>query len=988
MLKDLEHLIDRIGELGNHHRKYTHFITQHMDLLTERLEESGAIDEVHFRSAAPDIDLEMDLVCEMGLDETEKLNFLGCYFGFQLLNLNIRAVDVLRLGLSSGSNRFEVYRDFMLQMGRDLRRLTAAYMAKLFRLFLAEADRPEFVICGVGTRADQDDLDLGIIDDGSERRGAFNHAVGKLQREMLRRAIPPHLHLSEHVGVQSFSASIAEYVALLESEIQDFIIINEMLGARPILGSRKLFEEFTAEVTDRYYYDPEGDNRYHEGYLRGMMGEIRALLLRKLPRDSVHPKSDALRIIKGMLAAKKTVFGIKEVNAWRILEELMARDPENMQNYADLEDALSFIEVFRFLYQMLEVQEEDILLKEAGSRARLESVALLMGYRDTGVVRAYDHLLIHYQEHVQSIRDAAHALQDDLLHHLERTSVFSNFLQDRETGLVSWDKKNNVATEFVAALRFFRGTRFWDDVMSPIEQNRELLHEFVDDFMALDRESRRLLVQRYAKWGEVTCLVILRLLVLLHQQRRHVNAGVLFRELSGAFVTRMSGVSDVIPRMAAVFEHYPKLMNDFLVGLRNEDRERFTRIFDAEVWSEEVEPLRQNLLYFCELHCSSSHYFKRFLQRTMDRHARYVRHLHEPEQLKIIAKGIFARIESFPTFERKKEELGSYYDLEFLRIGLECREGAPSERINAEFTEFVDNYLESLFEVCKQEVISKSERRIRTRDLLAVYAAGGHGRKLAFDDDYDLIILLDSDDPEIREYCGKILTRMNSEIIKRGTMPQYRFAERFGNYVTTFSELETLFASPDEVAFIDMSQLMGVRKIVGSKKFEKALYERIIRPHILDHRDDFVRQIAGEIRSRHEAVDQGIISALDIKETKGGLRDIELTLLILMAKSDLWHPVTQELQGPLAEHLPHRADDLERIFRAFRDLKHVRDIYRLAVAAEDDLLPEELGYLAHVLGYCDTEDCERGRQRLVDELIARTAEVAGIVYSLLEEQGI
>jgi hypothetical protein len=104
-----------------------------------------------------------------------------------------------------------------------------------------------------------------------------------------------------------------------------------------------------------------------------MMGEARALLLRKLPNDSVHPKRDALRIIKGLLAAQKTVFGIKEVNAWRILEELMARDAGNLQTYTDLEDALSFIEVFRFLYQLLEVQEEKILLKEDGSRAQLES---------------------------------------------------------------------------------------------------------------------------------------------------------------------------------------------------------------------------------------------------------------------------------------------------------------------------------------------------------------------------------------------------------------------------------------------------------------------------------------------------------------------------------------------------------------------------------------------------------------------------------------
>jgi UTP:GlnB (protein PII) uridylyltransferase len=274
---------------------------------------------------------------------------------------------------------------------------------------------------------------------------------------------------------------------------------------------------------------------------------------------------------------------------------------------------------------------------------------------------------------------------------------------------------------------------------------------------------------------------------------------------------------------------------------------------------------------------------------------------------------------------------------------------------------------------------------VRTRDLLAVYAAGGHGRKLAFDDDYDLIILLNSEDPEIRDYCGKIMARMNSEIIKRGTMPQYRFAERFGNYVTTFKELTDLFETPDEVTFIDMSQLMGARKIVGSEKFEAELYRRIIRPFILDDRDRFVAQIAGEIRSRHQAVDQGVISPLDIKETKGGLRDIELLLLILMAKSDLWLPVTQELYAPLAEGFPHRAGDLKQIFKSFRDLKHVRDIYRLTVAAEDVLLPEELDFLAQVLGYGDEAGGGKGPRKLVESLVERTEQVSSLVYSLLDE---
>jgi len=985
MLSDFNRLKTRIGKLGNHHRKYTHFIAKYKDLLSERLEESGAIDEVHFWAAAPDLAQEMDVVCEMGHDEKERLDFLGCFFAFQLLNLNTRAVDVLRLGLASETDRYEVYRDFMLLTGRDLRRLTSAYMGKLLEIFLAQEDPLDFVICGVGTRADQDDLDLGIIDSDPDRRDTLNHTIASLQREMLRRAIPLHLHLSEHVGERSFSASVDEYGALLDGAIRDFIIITELLGARPIIGNRSLFADFTSRVTDRYYYDPGQDNRYHEGYLRGMMGEINDLLLRKMPDDSVHPKRDALRIIKGLLSARKTVLGIKEVNAWRILEELMARDPEHMQIYGELEDALSFIEVFRFLYQLLEVQEEKILLQEKGSRAQLEEVAALMGYRNVGVVRSYEHLLIHYHEHVQTVRKVARILVDDLRDHLERISVFAEYLGGRDTNAEGEKKENNIAVEFVETLRFFRGTRFWDDVMSPMRKNRELVIEFVDDFMSLRDGDRAKLVRRYAKWSDSTIKVVMQLLILLHEQRSHENARTLHRELSTALLDRLKTSTDVIPRVTALFDHYPKLLNDFLTGLSETDRDRFTRIFENTVWDTEVESLRKDLFHFCSLHCTSSHYFRRFLQRTVDRYPKCIRHLRKTEMLELIAKGFFARFETFPTFDRKRKELGSYYDLEFLRIGLECREGLPIEQVNAEFTEFVDNYLESLFDVCKQEVSTHTSERIRTRDLLAIYAAGGHGRKLAFDDDYDLVILLNSDDPRIRDYCGRIMTLMNSEIIKRGTMPQYRFAERFGHYVTTFSELKRLFDTPDDVAFIDMSQLLGARKIVGSKKNEAELYRQIIRPHILDNETYFTSRMADEIRSRHLAVDQGIISTLNIKETKGGLRDIELMLMILMARAGFWLPVTWDLQQHLVTRFEHRTEDLEVMFAAFRHLKHIRDIYHLTVAAEDDILPEEMGHLAWVQGYSDGPDDDAGQQVLLDDIITRTEQVADIVRDLLVE---
>lgn len=124
---------------------------------------------------------------------------------------------------------------------------------------------------------------------------------------------------------------------------------------------------------------------------------------------------------------------------------------------------------------------------------------------------------------------------------------------------------------------------------------------------------------------------------------------------------------------------------------------------------------------------------------------------------------------------------------------------------------------------------------------------------------------------------------------------------------------------------------------------------------------------------------------MDVKETRGGLRDMELLLMILMAHFRIWHPVTHELRAILAERMEHRKDDLDRIFESYTFIKRCRDIYRLTVAAEDEILEEEVGYLAYALGYCDEPECRLGRASLVDKIGSITNEAAGIVDSFLEE---
>jgi hypothetical protein len=949
MLERVARLKERAYDLGNHHRKHLRNIATHIDALVDRLEACGKIDQVHFWSSAPDLANEMDTVMDVGRDEEEKLSFLGCYYAFRFLHMNIRAIDVLALNLATSEDEYTVYKDFMRQIGNEFRALTACHMERLLKLFLGGEKRPEFVICGVGTRADQDDIDVGIIDDGSENRKDLNLAVGRLQHTMLKQAVPLHLYLSEHVGSQSYSASIDEYDDLLKREIQDFVIITEMLGAAPIIGSSLVFRKFRREVTQRYYYQRHGDNRYHEGYLRGLLGEVRSLQIRRMNTNSINPKDDGLRMLKGIIFAGKSIFNIRKVNAWDILKQLEERDPNHKEIFHTLDRSLTFLEIFRFLYQLFVVQEDEIYLGGENTISNLQAVAKAMGYKDVGVIKAWDHLLIHYYEHVNRIKDPIETLLTDVIQHLENISVFSNMLSKDTPGQ---PYGGNLAIDFIQASRFFRGTKFWDDVLEVLEsEDGTILKRFVEDFNSLAPAQKQQLLAQYADWGNYAFMVLMRLLVILHQNRKKTAFEPLFHELNQDSLEALKKSQDVIHRITRIFNHYPRLVNNYLLALSEEDQLQFMTLLEQNIWEEEVALLRDQVVNLCKLHCCSNRYFKRFFQRIINEYPECIQYLDDPDRLKELAKGLFGRVDNLRTFGEKKRQLGQYHDIEFFRVGLKTLAGAPIEETNAQFTEFSDNYLETLFGVCKQEVEQERGEKLTTKDLLAVFAAGGHAREQAFDDDYDIIVLLNSGDAELRNNCTAIISKMNTELVKRGTLPHFRFADRFGSFVTLFEELEQLFRGDTEDAFIDKSQILGARMVVGSRRFENDFRDIIIQPHIFNTKETYIRQMAQEIRSRHLGENGTKEDGINIKEYHGGLRDIEMVMLMYKAVFQIQTPVSTRLFHELSQKIPSQSLDLQKLSETFSFLKRLRDIYRLTVAAEDTICLQNLDRVVTIMEY-------------------------------------
>jgi hypothetical protein len=367
----------------------------------------------------------------------------------------------------------------------------------------------------------------------------------------------------------------------------------------------------------------------------------------------------------------------------------------------------------------------------------------------------------------------------------------------------------------------------------------------------------------------------------------------------------------------------------------------------------------------------------------VQKYPEYIQYLDDTDNLGRIAKGLLARVDSLPTFAEKKKALGDYYDLEFLRVGLNTLQSTPIGTTNVQFTEFSDTYLQTLSDICKDAVDDQMDRKVETRDLLAVFVAGGHAREQAYDDDYDMFIVLNASDEAMRSYCNSIITRMNGDIVKRGTLPHYRFADHFGHYVTLVDEIDQFLSQDNPDSFIDKSQILGSRMVIGSTKFGKEFEERIIRPHIFDKSEEYIEQMIREIDCRHREADDCESGVINVKECRGGLRDIEMILLIYKARHGLREPINRKLMETLCEIEPHRKKEFEILGDDFDFLKSLRDVYRLTVSADDVLQTEYLEEAARILGFDGTESATASEQ-LISAYKTCASRVDGIVEGMLK----
>jgi UTP:GlnB (protein PII) uridylyltransferase len=141
-----------------------------------------------------------------------------------------------------------------------------------------------------------------------------------------------------------------------------------------------------------------------------------------------------------------------------------------------------------------------------------------------------------------------------------------------------------------------------------------------------------------------------------------------------------------------------------------------------------------------------------------------------------------------------------------------------------------------------------------------------------------------------------------------------------------------------------------------------------------------------EMKSRHMDQKSMKVPEINVKEGIGGLRDIEMMLLIYKDKYGLREPVNRKLMNVLGEIDKRYGKEFGTLADAFDFLKNVRDIYRLTVSAGDVLRPVFLDRTARILGYSRSENGTPTEQ-LLSAYHECTSKVTGIVEKMLADSG-
>jgi UTP:GlnB (protein PII) uridylyltransferase len=126
------------------------------------------------------------------------------------------------------------------------------------------------------------------------------------------------------------------------------------------------------------------------------------------------------------------------------------------------------------------------------------------------------------------------------------------------------------------------------------------------------------------------------------------------------------------------------------------------------------------------------------------------------------------------------------------------------------------------------------------------------------------------------------------------------------------------------------------------------IYKKILDRFIFSDKGRYIKRMADEIRNRQKSIDQCDDETCNIKETKGGLRDIEGIALMLKAFLGITDPIVKDFFKEIKIYLPDITIEMDILNKCAYHLRTFRDLYRITVAAEDNINSDYLSILSTI----------------------------------------
>jgi UTP:GlnB (protein PII) uridylyltransferase len=126
------------------------------------------------------------------------------------------------------------------------------------------------------------------------------------------------------------------------------------------------------------------------------------------------------------------------------------------------------------------------------------------------------------------------------------------------------------------------------------------------------------------------------------------------------------------------------------------------------------------------------------------------------------------------------------------------------------------------------------------------------------------------------------------------------------------------------------------------------IYKKILDQFIFSNKASYINRMVAEIRSRQESEGVCDEESCNIKETRGGLRDIEAIALMLKAFLGITDPIDKDFFREIKIYLPDLAVEIDILSQSLYNLRTFRDLYRITVAAEDAINADYLSRLSAI----------------------------------------